>query len=309
MVDIDAYMRAHNQLSGIVSDTQEPVFRDTFKSVPESSLNLGLCGDYAGAGDATTGQFSCNNIGNSMSHIDVGGVSANVPVVVSLAVGLGLCDAIAGGGGAPAGQFPCNNYGNSLAKVDDSGGSAPTALIGSAFDAVECRAESEVSVPAEEQFGEEAIANRENTVLQTSQQPVEISIEYFELREFVNLHETEVNPLVQSIMQDPSVQIACKKLDNLLTEFIFDLAKDFLKANRRTLFELCEGLPSPSWHRCLVQISLTIARLAPPRRSIFSRCTFSILQANVNHLVTGFCSQLKDNFSRAEYEAFFCLPI
>ena len=58
---------------------------------------------------------------------------------------------------------------------------------------------------------------------------VQISVEYFELREFVNLHETEVNPLVQILKQDPSVQIACDKLDMLLTEYIFDLAKDFIK--------------------------------------------------------------------------------
>ena len=86
-----------------------------------------------------------------------------------------------------------------------------------ASDAVVCRAESEFSASAEELCGEEAIANRENTLLQASQRPVEISNEYFELKEFVNLHETEENPLVQIIMHDLNVQNAYKRLDNLLT--------------------------------------------------------------------------------------------
>ena len=50
---------------------------------------------------------------------------------------------------------------------------------GTAFDAVVCRDESEFTVPAEEQYGEEATANREYTLLQAFQQPVEISNEYF----------------------------------------------------------------------------------------------------------------------------------
>jgi len=51
--------------------------------------DLGPC-----VGKAISGQFSCNNIGNSISPFDDSGVSANVPVVLSLAVGLGICDAI-----------------------------------------------------------------------------------------------------------------------------------------------------------------------------------------------------------------------
>ena len=136
---------------------------------------------------------------------------------------------------------------------------------------------------------------------------LQISAEYFEFREFVNQNETEVNPLAQILTENHSVQIACEKLETLLTEYIFDLAKEFLKTNRQTFFELCEGLPSSSWLRCLVQISLTIARLAPPRRCMYSRCTFSILQSSVNPLIDDFCSQFKAKFSGPEYEAFFCL--
>ena len=93
----------------------------------------------------------------------------------------------AGGGGALAGQFRCNYIGNSLSHVVDGDGSVPTVFVpdaplsktavpsishdlgqeieailddgaqnGTAYDAVECRAESEVSVPAEGQVGEEA---------------------------------------------------------------------------------------------------------------------------------------------------------
>ena len=47
--------------------------------------------------------------------------------------------------------------------------------------------------------------------MQASQQHVEIFDEYFELEEFVNLHEAEENPLVQIIMLDPNVRDACKK--------------------------------------------------------------------------------------------------
>ena len=74
-------------------------------------------------------------------------------------------------------------------------------------------AESEFSASAEELCGEEAVANMENTLLQASQQPVGIYNEYFELKEFVNLHETEESPLVQNKMHEPNVQNACKKLD------------------------------------------------------------------------------------------------
>ena len=100
--------------------------------------------------------------------------------------------------------------------------------------------------------------------------------------------------------------VACEKLDNLLTKYIFDLAKDFLAVNRQTFFELREGLPSASWHRGIVQISLTIASLALPRSSIYSRCTVSTLQSKfLNPLFEDLCSQLKTKFSGREYEAYF----
>ena len=83
---------------------------------------------------------------------------------------------------------------------------------GTAFDAVECRAESELSDSAEEHCGEEATANRETTFaegkvfnslelhgLQVSQQPAGILSEYFEFNEYVNMHETEESTLVQNL--------------------------------------------------------------------------------------------------------------
>ena len=139
---------------------------------------------------------------------------------------------------------------------------------------------------------------------------VQMSCEYFELREFVDLHEDEVNPLVQSLtdcVRDHRVQIACEKLDDLLTKYIFALAKDYLNENRQTLYELCEGLPSPSWHRCIVQISLTIARLAPPKSSVFSCCTVSIIKANISPLMYDHCKEFKTVLSGPDYAAFFCL--
>ena len=74
----------------------------------------------------------------------------DVPVALSLAAGLGLCDANAGGDGAPAGQFRCNNIGNSLSQVVDGDGSVPAAHNGTAYDAVECRAESKLGSVVED---------------------------------------------------------------------------------------------------------------------------------------------------------------
>lgn len=249
---------------------------------------------------ANNGGTHIRKIGDSMHAAQCGGTALDAVVCRAECE---LCVCRAEGEEVAANNWETHNSGD----IDDSMHAAQCS--GTAFDAVVCRTDIEYSVSAGQHYGEEATANREITLLQASQQPVQISNEYFELEEFVNLHETEENPLVQIVMHDPHVQNGCKRLDNLLTELIFDLAKEFLRANRQTLNDLCEGLPSPSWHRRLVQISLTIARLALPRRSIFSRCIFSILQTNVNHLVADFCSQFKTNFSRAEYEAFFCFPI
>ena len=128
----------------------------------------------------------------------------------------------------------------------------------------------------------------------------QIESEYFELRQFGRLHEDEVNPR-------PCVQIACDKLDDLLTKYIFVLAKDYLNENRQTLYELCEGLPSPSWHRCIVQISLIIASFAPPRSSEFSCCTVSFFQSRLNPVINDFCKKFKTRISGPDYAAFFCL--
>ena len=139
---------------------------------------------------------------------------------------------------------------------------------------------------------------------------VQISCEYFELREFVDLHEDEVNPLLQNLtdcVKDHRLQIACEKLDDLLIKHIFALAKDYLRDNRQTFYELCEGLPSSSWHRCIVQISLTIARLAPPKSSAFSCCTVSIIKATISPLMYDHCKEFKTVLSGPDYAAFFCL--
>ena len=75
---------------------------------------------------------------------------------------------------------------------------------------------------------------------------LQISAEYFEFREFVNQNETEVNPLAQISTENHSVQIACEKLETLLTEYIFDLAKEFLKTNRQTFFlSFARACPPP----------------------------------------------------------------
>ena len=63
-----------------------------------------------------------------------------------------------------------------------------------------------------------------NSLMQASQLSVGISSEYFEFKEFVNLHESEEilnfhgpigpNPLVQNKMHEPNVQTACDRIDD-----------------------------------------------------------------------------------------------
>ena len=71
-------------------------------------------------------------------------------------------------------------------------------------------------------------------------------------REFIKLHDPN----------DPIVQNEVDLLDSLVLKCAWAEAGIFLKNDRATFFALCEGLPSQSWHRCLVQnfLSLSLQR-------------------------------------------------
>ena len=118
-------------------------------------------------------------------------------------------------------------------------------------------------------------------------------------KEFSNLHDQTdpKNTIVQNELHALNVQKQMDRLDSLLLKLAWAEAGNFLKNDFATFYALCEGLPSQPWRRCLVQMSLAIARLDPPPRSAFYRCSFKLLQNLFDSSVVELCSKFKARLS------------
>ena len=106
-------------------------------------------------------------------------------------------------------------------------------------------------------------------------------------------------------MEHTSIQKELSTLTTLVHKLAWAKIFLVLDSDRVFFFALCEGRPSKSWHRCLVQISICIPNLLvlPCGKSV-NPYTFVSLKSHVEETIGEFCFMIKARLSEHEYRAF-----